>query len=148
MKKKEKGKKKASGTLCNRSGEADSIMTEPGAAAKTGLRHSSVQGMESRKCGRVQPSETRGWTLASSDARTPLRGNNVASLEERLGSSASCFRQSFRGTVSIILDEHTAAGGEAAARCNLQIKITLFKIGTGCRCCSSAAVMRGRGGIN
>lgn len=121
-------------------------MTEPGAAAKTRVGHSCVQGIESRKsfCSAGGSSPARhGAGLVSSETRTPLQDNNVVSREERLGSWALCFRQSFCGTVSIILDEHTAAGGEAAARCNLQIKITLFKIGTGCCCCcSSAVVMR------
>lgn len=34
----------------------------------------------------------------------------------------------FHETISIILDEYTAAGGDAAARFNLQIKITMFKM--------------------
>lgn len=50
------------------------------------------------------------------------------SHKERLSNWAECFCWSFHETISIILDEYTAAGGDAAARFNLQIKITLFKM--------------------
>lgn len=40
----------------------------------------------------------------------------------------SVFVETSMKTISIILDEYTAAGGDAAARFNLQIKITMFKM--------------------
>lgn len=52
----------------------------------------------------------------------------VMSHKEGWSNLALCFCCSFHETMSIILDEYTAAGGDAAARFNLQIKIIVFKM--------------------
>lgn len=62
-----------------------------------------------------------------------LQDSRVMSHKECMSNWAQClfFCWSVHETISIILDEYTAAGVDAAARFNLQIKITLFKMGAG-----------------
>lgn len=60
-----------------------------------------------------------------------LQDSRVMSHKECMSNWAQWFCWSFHESISIILDEYTAAGVDAAARFNLQIKITLFKMEAG-----------------